>query len=89
MRRVVITGVGAVSPLGCGNDVRQHVERNQALCAGFLAVHREGDAYPVKQDLRAVMNKLGMKEERHEDFLASQASRGHGNGPSCLHPPDR
>ncbi|MPM79912.1 hypothetical protein SDC9_126955 [bioreactor metagenome] len=35
-------------PLHRGNDARNDVKGNQAFLAGFLAIHRKGDADPVK-----------------------------------------
>jgi hypothetical protein len=45
-------------PFGSWNDVRQHVEKDQPFLAGLFPVYGEGDADPMKQDLRRAAHLL-------------------------------
>ena len=59
--------VGDVPPFRRGNDVRQHVERDQPLGTGLLAVHGKGDADSVEQQVRSLAHLLDVLGRRAGD----------------------
>jgi hypothetical protein len=71
-----------LTPLRHRNDVRQDVERDQALGAAVLAVYREGDADAVKQHLCGLPHVLdafrrrARKPERDGAVMRAHAAVG-------------